>query len=84
MVKIAAVVRRRRQEGAQDLRSAQPAAGEPDQEGAAGAHAGRLGRGEQAAIQPADDEDEQQQRGPDVAQRREPLAPRCCARPAGM
>ena len=53
---------------------------EADEEGAAGAGAGRLGRGEQAAVKAADDEDEQEQRRPDVAQRFEALLPRA-ARP---
>ena len=50
---------------APDRRPAQHA----DDEGAAGAGAGRLGRGEQAAVEAADDEDEQEQHRPDVAQR---------------
>ena len=65
----------RLQQRAADFRPREPAAGEPDQERAAGAHAAGFGRREQAAIEAADDEDEKQQRRPDVAQRRKPLRP---------
>ncbi len=54
----------------------QAAAQHADDEGAAGAAARRFGRGEHAAVDAADDEGEQQQRRPDVAQRREALRPR--------
>ena len=46
----------------------QPAARDADQKRAGRADAARLGRREQAAIEAADHEDEQQQRRPDVAQ----------------
>ena len=46
-----------------------------DQERAARADPARLGRREQAAVKAADHEHEQRKRGPDVAQRPEPLAP---------
>ena len=74
MVKIAAEVRTLSTRQPMIARR-QPPPGEADQERAAGAHAGRLGRGEQAAVHAADAEDEQQQRRPDVPQRDDALAP---------
>ena len=60
-----------------------PPPGDADEEGAGRAHAGRFGGGEQAAIDAADDEGEQQQRRPDVAQALEPLLPRSARTRAG-
>jgi hypothetical protein len=79
MVNTAAVVRvvsssARRMSGP-DVGAREPAAQHADDEGAAGAGAGSLGRREQPAVDAADHEREQQHRRPDVAQRFEAFLP---------
>ena len=64
MVKIAAEVRTLSTRQAMMAGATEAPAGEPDQEGAARAHAGGLRRGEQAAIHAADDEDEEERASP--------------------
>src|SRR6185503_7080897 len=59
----------------EDVLAGEPAAQHADDEGAAGAGARRFGRGEHAAIDAADDEGEQEQRRPDIAQRLDALLP---------
>ena len=66
---------RRFEQRAADVGARQPPAHHADDERAGRAHAGRFGRGEQAAIDAADHEREQQQRRPDVLQRGQPLRP---------
>src|SRR5260221_5234165 len=72
---------RRLEQRLQQLRPRQAPAQRADDDGAAGADAARLGRGEYAPMDPADHQHEQQQRRPHPARHREPLAPR--AAPAG-
>ena len=74
-VKTAAAVRVACRSAARTPAASSSTASDRDQEGAAGADPARFGWREQAAVKPADDEGEQRQRGPHVAQRLDPLAP---------